>query len=272
MSFWDKILTWLGLKPKKKIKQSVYPTKPSEVKGYGPCNAWYMVNPEVLGDALVAAKCNTTIVEFLGWAATSKHEDIASLKEPWKKFIKAMRDRKIMVYCILVNWTKGKKLNGDSGKSICDGKYNSDWFISAYDIVAGEGVDGVCLEACSEWADANQSCTSKAQGFVDYVAKNWTGLKGWNKGSRPKSAPAGYWLNYHINRAQAEGPAGCINTTDTSNVLREINAGGDVAGLADPSKLEACARTIRNSGRGFIYFGFGHTTIDTEAIKALGKV
>lgn len=267
------ILEWLHLKKKDKesvIKQAVYPTKPSEIKGYGPCNAWYLIDAADLADRLVAAGCNTTMVEFLGWAEAGKYEDINSLAEPWRKFVTEMRKRRILIYCTIVNWNKGK--NSSSGESICSSKYSLDWFKGVYNMVTQHGTEGICLEACSEWDDANKNCTAKALQFIAHVDQNWSGIKGWNRGSRPNTSPTGYWLNYHINHAKAEGPAGCLCLTDTSTVLREINAGGDLMGFADPSKLELCARLVKHSGRGFLYYGFGHKSIDVGAIGALSKV
>lgn len=264
--WWDACKSFFGLVK----KSSGYPQSAASVYGYGPVNRWFDVDPGELGDALVKAKCNCTCIELLGHAEAGHYDNTSKIKDAYPAFVAAMRRRRIMVYCIVLNWNKGKGSNGNgSGPSLCDARYDTTWFNNVLKIVRDEGMEGVCLEAAAEWADAFKECTAKAQSFCDHAAANWAGQKGWNKGSRPMSAPATYWLNYHINSCKPAGPVGCIDTTDTSTVLNEL---GGLWNFANPDKLKALAAAVKKSGRGFLYYGFGHKSIDQAGLDAMGKV
>ena len=87
---------------------------------------------------------------------------------------------------------------------------------------------------------------------------------------RPRSAPAGWWLNYHPLKTDDIGPDGCIVTTDTSPVLNAL--GGLYAPAFNPESVRAYAAKCRAKNRGFLLYGWGHKAIDTASLSALAGI
>jgi hypothetical protein len=131
--------------------------------------------------------------------------------------------------------------------------------------------DGIMLEFCSEWCDArNKECDSKAARWCE-MAKEWPGLKAWNKGSRPGSAPSGHILDWHVNRVEQLGPRGAhLVKTDTGNVLNWLGGLGNNWG--NLARLTQLVKATKAQGHGFAAYFWGPTIpLDQAAIDAIGK-
>ena len=241
---------------------TVTPEVPGDVLGYGPVNHWMLVDPHALATALAAAGCNTTHIEFLGWAETSQYENPALLYPKAKAFIGAMRAQGITTFVNLCNSNVGSGKYGDQEARLSS--RNAAWFQPVLDFWQYEiGPDHIILQAVSEWGDGRE--------FVEMTHEQWPGRVSWNQGSRPTCTPDGYWaLDYHPFHITDIGPTGTqtIVVTDTGAILHEL---GGFQQHADPKVLEDYARRCHQAGRGFLYYGFGHTTIDHKAIRAIGR-
>ena len=103
---------------------------------------------------------------------------------------------------------------------------------------------------------------------------NWSGMKAWNYGTRPFTAPGGYWIEYHPQSYTEYGPAnGNMMMLTDSYVWFQLNYDTSLQSKIDPAKLIPYAQAIRNQGNGFIYYGqrFTGWDIDKEGIKAIGS-
>lgn len=132
------------------------------------------------------------------------------------------------------------------------------------------------VSACSlwRWQAVSEWDTERAREIEEYVAARWSGLRSYNRGSRPGATPAGYWCReWHPTSTADLGPQDrrCLVVSDHGTWLRQVQ-GGDVYGLADAAALKRYAAAVRGAGKGFIYYGFGHTAVDSGAIRALGEV
>lgn len=245
-----------------------YNRNTSNLIGYGPVNYWMNVDSAVLAQKLSENGLTATQVEFLGMGEIGYYDNPASLFAKFKTFAENMRASNITMFVNVVNWNKGK-----SGKdpSICEARYSDAWFQNILNFLKNEiGAEKIILQPASEWGG---SCGDKAQRWHNMVVQQWNGSISWNKGARPKTSPSpDFYIEYHPFSTNENYPRGAIVTTDTSKILAELSKTGKREGFANPGKLEAYARNVHNSGSGFFYYGFGHQSIDFEAIEALGRV
>lgn len=252
-----------------------YVGSPSGLISYGIDNGWMDIDAGELGDALVGdGKCTMTSIEFLGWADRGYYKDPTPLFAKFDDFLSAMRKRKVWVFVSICNDNKGLGKYGDDNNGL--DKYKTQLTqVVAY--LKSKGPEGLIIQPVAE------TRTSTGSWMEQYCVQQLVGFKlCWNHGSRPTSAPSGWWtFAYHPGSLSDKGKPNGLTITDHSAALREgevvpeiraINIGGDLYGYADPVKLEAYAKEVlKTKDRGFGYYGFGHKKIDKEAIKAIGQ-
>jgi hypothetical protein len=249
-----------------------YNTATGNYIGYGVVNYWMDINAADLAKQLSDNNLTITHVEFLGPSKEVEYYDNPNLLyQKFLTFVSEMRKKNITTFVNIINWNKGAA----DGKSICYEGYNDAWFSSILNFFVNQvGTEKIILQTASEWGGGrNSECDSKAQRWNDQMQQKWTGLKAWNRGSRPESAPSNQWfLEYHSEGVNDKFPKGSIVTTDTSSILVELSNNGNREGFGDPSAVEAYARKVHNCDTGFIYYGFLHKQIDSASIQAIGKV
>ncbi|MBI3987320.1 MAG: hypothetical protein HY343_10385 [Lentisphaerae bacterium] len=233
-----------------------------DMVGYGPVTFWYDVDADLLGDALLENGLTITQIEFFNDAFFG---DLNTVKPHFNEFIGKMRQRNILVSVNIINWNY---------RSIGDPQYDTTWFNAIMDYFVDEvGPEGIILQAASEWdASRNLDSTDKALAFNDILAERWPGMKSWNRGAHPSSAPAGFLLEYHAHSTGDIGPQGGITTTDSSSILQELSLSGNVPGPVNTALLKDYARRVHAAGNGFIYYDFANPTINFDVIGALGEM
>lgn len=245
-----------------------YPDTPDEVIGYGPVNM-RNIPAEQLARELAAAGLNTCQVEFAWWKSAEAWDNPQVAIDRAMRVVTAMRGRKILTRVNLWNANIGRGKYGDPVRLSLDQRPLSYYTDIIDRLIAALGTtDGVDLQAVSEWD------SERARQIDEYVGRRWSALRSYNRGARPSSLPAGYWCReWHPSSTADKGPvdARCLVVSDHGNWLRQVQR-GDVYGFADPDVLKSYATKVRQAGKGFVYYGFGHQQIDLAAIKALGEV
>lgn len=246
----------------------VFPTDITKMFGWGISHAWmeHESEWEQWAKSLKAAKCNITPIELF-ISGKDRLDTPAVVLTPLAKFIDIMNASGIIVHVIIINWNLGRQPGW--GKCICG--YSEAYLKTVIDQVIAVCKDKhVLLEPVTEWDDANKQCTSMANKLCDYAAKNWTGIRLWNRGSRPNSCPSGWVNNYHVNEPSTLGPKGNLVTTDTSKILNWL--GGQENFMANTDRLRALVAAVKNHNCGFSGYTVSPPGIDEEAIKIIGEV
>jgi hypothetical protein len=247
---------------------AAYPKTPDEVIGYGPVNM-RDIRAEQLGRELSAAGLNSCQIEFAWWKSAEAWDSPQVAIDRALRVVAVMRERKILTRLNLWNANVGLGKYGDPVRLRLDQRPLSYYTDITDRLIAALGsTEGVDLQAVSEWN------SERARQVDEYVARRWNGLRSYNRASRPGSLPGGYWCReWHPVSTADTGPrdSRCLIVSDHGTWLRQVQR-GDVYGLADPDVLKSYATTARQTGKGFVYYGFGHQAIDSAAIKALGEV
>jgi len=236
--------------------------------GYGLDNAWHLVDPNVFASLLVNHGCNTTHIELMGWGSpgtqpgTSAWGNRRERLDQARRFVNAMRRRRIITIINMVNYNVGSRKYGDKDQPVS--RIPDATYYQLLDYVTEQiGSNLVVLQPLSEWSG------SKAQRWHDHARAKWRGPMSWNKGSRPRSKPSNVeYLEYHPSSTRDIGPAGCIVCTDHSLILREL---GGWYSQADPARVEAYALKALQAGRHFIYYDFSNLTPDREALAGIRR-
>jgi peptidoglycan hydrolase-like protein with peptidoglycan-binding domain len=259
------------------------PDDVAKIIGYGPVNYWMGIDSASLAVQLSVNKLTTTHIELFSMGptgdATPNYENPNNIRAPLKTFITNMRAQNITTFIDFVNW------NFEGTNGICNSKYTDAWFNSTLDFLINEiGTDKIILQVGGEFGG---ECVAKAQRWNDIAfgpagsstntassTGKWKGMKSWNKTGSPTSAPDPSWFfDYHPCSITNYGPDGAIVTTDCGGILDAIGQGGNGMAFANTAKLKAYACNVLKGGKkGFIYYGYGHQTIDSNAIIALGEL
>lgn len=229
-------------------------------KGYGAVNYWHTLNASDQADLVAEYGVNVYHIEFFGWADSRINLD--NVKSKYKDLLSECRKRKVVLFVSIFNDNSHLSKYG-----------NTPWvpsisyLESALDFIIQQGGEGVIVQAVAE------TQTSVGSQF-ESIAKNKLASAGirscYNKGSRPSAPPAGWtFAAYHPNTTSAKIPAGAVDVTDTGNILNQ---------LGGYSKFDANAVTtygntvLKTWKRPLILYGFLHTSLDAEAVKALGNI
>lgn len=238
----------------------------ADMVGYGIDNYWMNVSPSDIAKSVSDKKLTITSIEFLGWASSGYYENPTALKEKYKALVEQTRKYKVVLFISICNDNKGSGKYGDNTKAL--NLYTAQ-IRQALQIILDEGSEGVIVQSVAE------TRTSAGQSF-EAEANNRLAAAGfktcWNRGSRPSSSNGCNYFAYHPASVSDAGPVGAIVVTDHSAILTQLNIGNSLYGYGDPAKVEPYASKVHQNGRAFIYYGFGHKTIDKDTIKAIGNV
>lgn len=270
-------------------KFSKFATSPQEILGFGVDQSWMYVDPNKLGDALVKAKVNTTSIglfscnstdtekQTIPWGYWMDHFD--EMKSVLTKFLDAMKKRKITVYVTICGWNQ-RNGNPDpqtgKGATMCCSRYDNNWFAHIIEYFVSRGTDGLILctagEPVPNYGDGGP-CINKFYGFTAILDANWTGMKGWNLGVRPTTAPAGYFIEYHPQKSSEKTPAGAIVLTDGPAASEFGNHDPINPSVENGPALVAYIQKQKAQNNGFIWWGmsFNGHQIDTNGIKIIGS-
>jgi hypothetical protein len=236
------------------------PTVPGEMVGWGPTYCWWRVSledTETLAAAMEAAGLNLCPIELFGFGRDKWWNRLPELMPLFHDRYQIFNRHGIRIDLKLINWNwgEGHAENGDI-KS-CDSRLNDAWFQDILDALKPYS-DGLILQACTEWGPGsrNGECWKKAERWCNMAARQWPGLKSWNRGANPDSAPAGHILDYHVSRLDGLGPrtTNRIVTTDTSMILNTL--GGLKGHLGNHGKLRDLVKACRRQGCGFSGYTF----------------
>ena len=271
-------------------KFSKFATKPGEILGYGVDQSWMYLDADKLGNALVKAGVNTTSIGLFSCNETSNPiqppqgpwgywmDHFNELKPTLTKFLDAMKKRKITVYVTLTGWNQ---LNGNfdpqtgKGATICCNRYNVTWFTDIVDYFVKRGTDGIIICTAGEPVPnygPGGPCIDKFSIFTNVLNSKWSGLKGWNYGVRPNTAPVGYYIETHPQKSSEKSPAGCIVLTD-GPAASEFGNHDLNCFIDNGPALQAYIKRIHSEGSGFIWWGmsFNGKNVDYNGIKIVGN-
>ncbi len=273
--------------------------------GYGQANYWMDTDPFVLATQLSINLLPVTYIELLGDArlgaigtlasstASSTSNTIASSSNSFNAFIsqittgygspatstnyynnpkgiqtkavdfvRAMRNSGITTIINLVDWKY---------PTICEPQYDDSWFNTSLDFVIKQiGTQKVILQVGS---DSSGLCSAKAQRWNNLMSSKWSGLKSWNQGSNPVTAPSTKWfLENHPCSITSFGNPGSDVVTKCPYLLSQLSASGNILGGVDKQILTTYVTNVRSTNdKGFVYYN-PNPTIDNEAISALGAI
>lgn len=250
------------------VQTIVVPSIPTDVLGVSFPNIWMSLNATDLAQTLTANGSNATMIEFLGPGKDSGYDNPDSLFSALASFYGAMSRRGIVTCINIVNWNKGEGHAINGTHSICDSRYSDAWFQVICDriirIVSDFDARFASIQAVSEWGpdSRNKKCWQKAERWCNYLASKWSGSKGWNQGSRPKTAKSGHYVEYHPQHDNTTGPKKCLILTDCGTVITE---------MMDMNRLKKYAKKCHAAGSGFIDYRFNDKAINLDAIRAVGS-
>lgn len=271
-------------------KFSKYASQPSEMIGFGVDQSWMWLDADKLGDALVKAKVNTTSIGLFSCNQTANPmqppagpwgywmDDFDGLKPYLTKFLDSMKKRRITVYVTLCGWNQQNgNFDPQTGKGATIGcsRYNAAWFNHILDYFVERGTDGLVLNTAGEPVPnygPGGAHMAKFYEFTNILNQRWTGMKGWNLGVRPTSAPPGYWIETHPQKSTDKLPAGCIVLTDGPAASAFGNADPATRFIFNGPGLQSWIQTIHGQGSGFIWWGmsFDGKQVDYNGIKIIG--
>ncbi len=226
--------------------------------GYSMVNLWHTIDPRNLANLLADAGCTFTEIEYVAWFNQEARDgkSIETRIGAAKRFVNAMRKRRITTFISLINW------NCEACRQQPDS-----WFLAQLREVQHEvGKERVILMGVSEPDD---QADGKAYRWMRAVAAEWKGQRAANgDGGRGEPRVPGYdYVDWHhcddftdktLQMKVAGKPA--INNTDCGPVL---NPG--------PERTRTMARLALERGAHFNVYGYRDDRIDTAVIAALGE-
>lgn len=251
-------------------------TEPKEMIGYGADTFWLYVDAESLAEEMVADGVNVTHIEIFNCSPSKEISQSADpsphgywtidkfdtqLKVPLDNFLTVMYNHKITVGVTIFGGHDMSQVTHSSLLTILD-------FLNA----RKNGSTGIILNLAAEPGP------NSPQYIFDHLTtvmeENWTGMKAWNYGTRPATAPGGYWIEYHPQLLEDIGypNRNSILLTD-SYLWFQLNIDNTLQSKIDPAKIKPYIQKVKNNGNGFIYYGqrFTGWDIDTVGIKAIGS-
>ncbi|HET6385945.1 MAG TPA: hypothetical protein VFJ58_21345 [Armatimonadota bacterium] len=234
-------------------------TPPSRLLiGYGVVNLWHTIDADELAAALSDAGCTLTEIEYVAWFndAARKGESTVTSVGAARRFIEAMRRKRIKTLVSLINWNSAAAREEDDA-----------WFSArVQEMKTTVGPDQVILLGVSE-PDGQED--GKAYRWMKITAREWTGVLAAN-GNAGRGVPqvAGYdYVDWHHcsdfdDRSVRISTSGkpTINDTDCGPVL---NPG--------PARVRAMAHVALHRRAHFHVYGFHDMAIDHAVIQALGN-
>src|SRR5262245_34417133 len=81
--------------------------RPKLLIGYGVVNLWHTIDAAELAARLFEARCTLTEIEYVAWfnAEAREGRSIETRPEAAKRFVEAMRARRVWTFISLVNWS-----------------------------------------------------------------------------------------------------------------------------------------------------------------------
>jgi|GEM_PF-5435814 len=242
------------------------PADVAKIIGYGPVNHWDSIDAASLANQLHTAGLTVSDVE-LNVNPYTTDRSFAVTMPKLKAYVTAMRAKNIVTDIDIING----KLNDEEGDYICKSLFTDQYYrdILTY-INQNIGTSSIILQPVSEWVSG---CHDKRDRWIEIFKQNWTGMKSYYVGSHSAPPSSDWFKEYHASSITDYGNSGELVNTDGGNILNAIGQGGDGLAFADTAKLKAYACHVLLDGtKGFIYYGYGHTAIDSGAITALGEL
>lgn len=270
---------------------------PKHMLGFGFDNCWMWVDAADAGDELVRNGVNCTSIDLFGCGPTCDVYPIKPIDpnrgywmEPTRwpvvklhldTFMLEMWRRRITVIVTLSGWGfRGgcpDPANGGKPSTICSARFDSAWFANSvgYFIQRPIAKRGTVLIASAEpYGGKNTGCYSKFDTWTMILDSGWQdNMKGWNKGTTPRTAPQGYFVVYHPQRQADIPPRDAIALTDSPVGGTLVKPGPAETTTVDPAKLTPYFKMLRSRGIGPVYYGypFNGWNIDRAGIRAVGE-
>lgn len=273
--FWDLIM---HVDKTENIPYRALPTTPNQMVGWGPTYTWMDLSldaTKTIANAMLTAGHTIVPLEFFGFGRANWWNRLPDLLALFAERYKIYNSRGLLIDLKLINWNwgQGHAENGDLNS--CDSRLTDAWFQNVLQNLLPYA-PGCILQACTEWSAGgrNGNCWQKAQRWCALAAKQWPGLKSWNQGARPTSAPTGHILDWHVDKHSALGPrtTNKIITTDTSGILAHL--GGLKSHLTNHPELTNLVKAAKKEGGGFsAYTFFDNINLeqDLAAIQIIGQ-
>lgn len=249
----------------------------ADIRAYGRANQWHHSSLRELADeadAMVRRGLTAYHVEVLGPGNEGNYQSpdaiLVYFAKAWKEI---WRPRRLAVVASIVNWNFGAGHGENGTVSICDRRFDNDWFRRILGEVAGlpDAVSGIIVNPVSELACRNRQCRQKGRAWMDIARQMFSGRMLWNGDgdATPLTAPAGWWREWHCSRISDISP-GALNATDHSRVLQELGAWHSHCTNLTGLRAMAAKCKEKNAGFSFYHFWTPDDKPDYEAIAAMG--
>jgi hypothetical protein len=245
--------------------------------GYGADTFWLYIDAQALAEEMWKANVNCTHIEIFNCSPSKAQSQSADpsphgywtidkfdtqLAPTLDKFLSVMYDHKITVIITIFG---GHNMSGVTDAGLMK--------ILNFLNARKTGNTGIML--CLAAEPGPNSPKAVFDHLTQVLDANWQGMKAWNYGTRPFSAPGGYWIEYHPQMINEYGPAGANDMILTdSAVWFALNIDNTLQSKVAPAKVIPYARAVRAGGNGFLYYGqrFTGWDIDVTGIQAIGSI
>lgn len=252
--------------------------KPKDVVGFGMSCYWFYIDPGVLDSlahSMVTSGVNATHVELFNCSPSKEASETTdpgphgfwtldkfpgTLQPVLDRFLGAMQDHKIVT---MITMYGGHDMTAMTDVS----------FFQIINFLKSRpgGTGGIWVNVAAEPKPADP----KFQHFTQLLNQNWPGQRIWNAGTKPETAPNGYFIEWHPQKIRDGGPTkpSVIMLTDSA-IWWQLNKDTTSFGSKlDPAKLIPYIQLCRSRGNGFMTYGqrfSGWKDIDFEGIWAVG--
>ena len=269
---WQWILQLLRIK--KITKLSCFVVSPEKMFGYGLSNDLLQLplsEVSKMAEAMAVAGVPVTHIEVLSFGEMGYYSNPQQALDLLKPRVKEFQKRRI---------TTKLNLENHNFNDICNQKYDDRWFQYMVDWIKNElGMEGIEIQGASEYGPKcrNSKCWRKAASWCKWLAANWSGMLGNNKGCRPRKAVARHTNNYHSASVSDTAPRNSVVVTDHSTLLHQI--GGFCCNF-DVAKTMSFMRACHRAGCGCVLYHFASGAIgatsgikpDYAIIEAIGEM
>lgn len=236
---------------------------------YGRVNHWADSRSDLVTelDLMQQVHVDGYMIELSGWGREQWTRPwLYKTIRQYRWLLRQCRRRDIQLFVSVVNDNMGLHKYGDTGTSLAEVEGHVHKLVHA---VKRAGHRGVFVQPVAETrTDAGKRIERYCRQKLRHFTLVYNG-----DGGFPKTIPDGFiYRAVHPAHINTKVPADAFVVSDHGLIIRELNAGGSLDGLADSTKLAAWVATLHQSGVPAIgYYVFQHCHPDTTAIKVLGE-
>ncbi len=239
---------------------------------YGRVNHWADSRTELKKELDMMEKMHVDgyMIELSGWGRWGHNKwEKSWLKHTAREYrwlLQQCRQRNILLFVSIVNDNMGLGKYGDKGPELEKVEQDA---LALVRIVKKGGSEGVFVQPVAE------TRTKAGHRLEQYCIQTLKGFTLVYNGSRgfPDKKPEGFtYRAVHPSAIKKDVPRDAFVVSDHGLIIRELTVDKSLNGIADGTKLKTWIEKLHRTHVPAIgYYGFQRTTIDSVAIKTLGK-